>query len=441
MLTVLLYGYCEGERSSRQLEKLCQESVAYRIASANQCPDHSTFARFRAANIGRMKHLFLDVLRFCFDAGFGNVGKVALDGTKMKGNASLSSNRTFAGLEKEIEKMFAEAEAIDAEEDKKYGKDKRGDEIPEEFADPRTRKARIKECLERLNQEKDKQKAEQEEKIQNREDEEKRTGKKKRGRKPKSPKKKEDEAKSELKANITDPDSRVMKTRSGYVQGYNCQAVTTTEEQLILAAEITQEANDVKQLSPMLEQVQLNLGDVGNFEPVETALADAGYLSEGNLKDFDPNGPELYVATKKEHKQRSGTEAPFPSEVLSNDEMSLVEKMDLKLSSPEGRKVYKERSYTIEPIFGQIKYCRGIDTFMQRGFEACQSEWYLICLTHNLRKIWNFLKCGGDNTRSRAQDMRKTGVAMCSIQKILRDLRWNVGQLSSLWENWHCLAS
>src|SRR3990172_855363 len=212
MVSLLLYAYSNGVRSSRTIEKLCERDISYRVISANTAPDHSTICRFRQENEEKVTGLFVEVLKLCAKAGLVKVGVVSLDGTKIKANASLSSNREYEHIKEEVKNMLSEAEAKDKD-------------------------------------------MKQEEKIKTRQAEEAETGKKKRGRKPKAPKA---EPEKETKANTTDPDSRIMKTRSGYVKGYNAQAAVT-EEQIIIAAELTQEANDVKQLHPMIEKAQESL--------------------------------------------------------------------------------------------------------------------------------------------------------------------------------------
>ena len=231
--------------------------------------------------------------------------------------------------------MFEAAKRKDAEEDKLYGKDRRGDETPEAWA---TKEGRLKWIL-------------------------------------------------EAKANVTDPQSRIMKTRSGYVQGYNAQAAVT-ENQIIVAAEVTQEYNDVGQLHPMVEKVAENLKAVGAPEAMETVLADAGYWSDANMAGADPVGPELLIATNKDWKQRKAMrEAPPPRGRIAAD-MTARERMERKLLTKRGRALYKLRGQTIEPTFGQIKDGRGCDGFMRRGVKATDSEWSLLCMSHNLLKLW-----------------------------------------------------
>ena len=384
MVGLLIYSYCTGERSSRRIEKHCQTDVVYKVITANQLPDHSTISRFRKDNESYLKSLFLEILRLCADAGLVKLGKVALDGTKIKADASLSANRTLKHLEREIDKMLSEAAAKDAEEDNTFGADKRGDEMPEELRNRDSRINRLKACKERLEQEKAQAQKDQQDKIDRRKAKEESTGKKPRGRQPKLP---EEAENKDAKANATDPDSRIMKTRKGFVQGLNGQAVVT-EEQIIVAEDVTQEENDKQQLHPMLEQTESNRKTVGIKEETGVALADAGYCSEENFTKTPAGNVELLVAVQKDYKQRKACQEQPPPESLIPEGLSATELMERKLLTERGRELYKLRSQTVEPVFGQIKDVRGFDRFMRRGIEACRSEWSLICATHNLLKLW-----------------------------------------------------
>ena len=384
MAALMIYSYCTGERSSRKIEKHCQTDVAYKVVTANQYPDHTTISRFRKDNQSHLKKLFLEILRLCAEAGLVKLGNVSLDGTKVEANASLSANRKLKHLKQEIDKMLSEAATKDAEEDKAFGPDKRGDEVPDDLRDRNSRINRLKACKERLEQEKAEAEKEQQDKIDKRKAHEERTGKKPRGRKPQSP---EEAGNKDAKANVTDPDSRIMKTRKGFVQGLNAQAVTTGE-QIIVAEDVTQEENDKQQLHPMLEQTEENRQAVGIEEETGVALADAGYCSEENFMKRPAGDVELLVAVQKDYKQRKAMAEQPPPEGLIPDDLSPTELMERKLLTERGRRLYKIRGKTVEPVFGQIKDIRGFDRFMRRGIEACRSEWSLICATHNLLKLW-----------------------------------------------------
>jgi len=382
MVSLLFYAYCMGERSSRRIERLCLRDVCFRVITGNLAPDHSTIARFRGNNESELESLFVEVLRLLGEAGLVKAGLVALDGTKMKGNASLSSNRGHEWLDREVKKMLSEAGAKDAEEDKLYGEGKRGDEAPEELRNRSSRLARLKECKERLDLEAVEDAVDRAHTLAVRAAEEVVAGRVKRGRKPNVAK-----PKREPKANVTDPDSRIMKTRNGYVQGYNAQAVAT-EDQVIVAAEVTQEANDVKQLSPMLESCVENLSGIGIEDGPGVLVGDAGYWSEENVKEVGDDGPELLLSTKNDWKMRKeNRDAPAPRGRIPEG-MSLRDRMSRKLRTKRGRELYKKRGWMIEAPFGQIKDVRGCGRFMRRGLFAVESEWKLICATHNLLKLY-----------------------------------------------------
>ena len=386
MVSLLVYAYCLGVRSSRQIEQACEVDVAFRVISANQRPDYSTICRFRSQNEEEIGKLFTQVLRLCAEAGLVKAGVVALDGTKIKANASLSANRTEEHIEVEVKKMLVEARKKDEEEDRLFGKDSRGDEMPEELKERRSRLARLKECQKRLAREKEEKMQCQVDRIERRKVEEEAMGHKKRGRKPKEVGQiMQEEAR--VKANVTDPDSRIMKTRSGYVQGYNAQAVVD-RGQVIIAADVIQEENDVHQLYPMTEKARQEIQAVGIEEEIKEELADAGYWSEDNIVNSSPSGPELLIATTKDWKQRKAMREQRAPRGRIPRQLSVRDRMERKLLTQRGRTLYKLRSQTVEPVFGQIKAVRDCGTFMRRGLEAAQSEWRLICATHNLLKLF-----------------------------------------------------
>lgn len=383
MLSLMLYSYCMGERSSRQIERLCQVDIAYRILSASNYPDHATIAHFRKEHASAMETLFVEVLKLCKTAGLLKVGLTALDGTKIQGNTNLASNKSHEHIAKEVKKMLEEANKIDAEEDELYGKDKNGSEWGEGFRTPEERLKRLQECKERMEKEAKAKAEEAKKKIEKREQQEQETGKKPRGKAPKAI----DEA-AELntkKANVTDPESRVMKNFHGFVQGYNGQAIST-EEQIIIAAELTNESNDQKQVEPMLESMEKMLTAIGEENKSETLLADAGYCSEHNLSLEEKKGIEFIFATKQDAKQRK--ELGQAQEMIIDEPKTLKEKMSRKLQTERGGNLYKRRGCIIEPVFGQIKTCLRFRKFSRRGLTACASEWKLVCSVHNLMKLF-----------------------------------------------------
>lgn len=382
MVALMLYAYCVGERSSRRIERLCERDIGFRVIAANEQPDHSTVSRFRRKRHEALSGLFTKILQLCAKAGLVKVGVVALDGTKEKANASLAANRTYESIREEVDRMLKEAEAVDAAEDELYGPDKRGDELPAELQDRRSRLVRLAEAKAALEAERAAEEAAYAERIARRVEEEQESGKKKRGRKPKAP-----EEENKAKANITDPESRIMKTRTGYVQGYNGQAAVT-EEQIIIAAEVTQEANDVQQLHPMLASAAAELKAAGVEEEIGAVAADAGYWSERNIAEADPDGPELYIATTKDWKQRKAQrELGSPRGRMPKD-ISQRDRMERKLLTKRGRAIYRKRGMTVEPVFGQEKSVRGCDHFLVRGTQLVRMEWRVICGTHNLLKLW-----------------------------------------------------
>ena len=378
LVKVLVYAYCKGITSSRKIAQALESEVAFRFLSANQQPDFRTVSDFRKDNLAKLQGLFVEVLRLCQAAGLAKMGRVALDGRKVAGNAALDQNRTKEALEAEAKRLLAEAERVDAEEDRKYGKDKRGDELPEELRDPRSRLQRIAAAYARLEEAERREKEEQEKKIEERAREEEETGKKKRGRKPKDP---QEVVNNDKKANITDPESRVLKTRRGWTQGYNAQAVADCDSQVIVAEDVTQEENDVKQLGPMLDRCEEQAG-----RRPEEVLADAGYWSHDNAR-LEDERTELFVATTKDWKQRKAQrERGAPRGRITKD-ATLKERMERKLLTRRGKEAYKQRGATIEPVFGQMAM-RNLVRFWLRGIAKVKGEWSLWCTSHNILKLW-----------------------------------------------------
>ena len=385
MVAVLLYAYCLGLRSSRRIARALEEDVGFRVVAANQQPDFRTLCRFRAEHEKALEKLFVQVLRLCRAAGLVKLGVVALDGSKVAANAALAANRSYEAIEKEVQRILAEAKAVDAEEDVLFGPERRGDELPEGLGRRADRLKRLQEARERLEREAVSAARAVQEHLGQRQAEEEATGKKKRGRKPKVVESTPSEG---AKANTTDPDSRIMKTRQGYVQGYNVQAVVS-EDQIIVAIGVTQEANDVQQLEPMLQTMGHTLEAAGIEERPRVGLGDAGYWSEANINACSvPEMPELLVATTKDWKQRKLLrERGCPRGRIPKG-LSPRERMERKLLTKRGRALYKKRGVLVEPVLGQVKEGQGFRRFMRRGLEAAQSEWCLVGMTHNLLKLW-----------------------------------------------------
>lgn len=382
MVCVLIYAYANGHRSSRKIERLCERDAGFRMIVGDEVPDHSVIARFRKRHRSAFEALFAEVLKLCHRAGLVRLGVVALDGTKVKANASLAANRTARSLEAEVAVMVSAAEETDAAEDAMFG-DERGDDLPADLRNASARPARLQACLDQLHGEANAEAARRQEKIDARAAEEEATGKRKRGRKPKPAEAVVDE---DAKANVTDPDSRIMKSRKGYLQGYNAQAVVTAE-QIILAPGVTNEANDVRQLGPMIDKaLAMAEAVMGEDARIGTALMDAGYWSEGNAA-LETADCEYLIATTKDWKQRKAMRAAPPPRGRIPGNLSARERMDRKLLTKRGRTLYRLRGQTVEPVFGQMKEIQGADSFMMRGEEEARGEWNLHCAGHNLRKL------------------------------------------------------
>jgi transposase len=410
MLAVLVYAYSVGERSSRRIERRCVEDVAFRVLGANHRPDHATIARFRVTHAAALAGLFGQVLMLCDRAGLIKAGLLAVDGTKIGANAARTANRTAEQLAAEI---LAEAAAVDAEEDARFG-DASGNEVPADMCGP-DRKAKLRRLKAELDAE-----AEQgsfEKHSNERAATEQATGRKLRGRPP-SAESWERRHHGRRHVNVTDPESRLQKVPGGFMQGYNAQAVATTE-QFIVAAEVTNEVNDAPQFQPMLASAKVNLRRLrGRRHRVRVVVADAGYFSDSNA---NTRGVEALIAPGSQHRLRriseqqaqrasvldrvernelSSAEAANELGISANQIGKLLARrragqpatptaaMTAKLDSPRGRRLYKKRSATIEPVFAQIKHNRGMRTFTRRGLAAANSEWKLIAATHNLLKLW-----------------------------------------------------
>lgn len=397
MVTLMLYAYATGERSSRRIERCCHEDVGYRVICANQTPDHATIARFRARHQDALADLFGQILQLCQKAGMVSVGLVALDSTKIAANASGHVNRTYEQLAKEI---LAEAEDIDAKEDELYG-DKRGDELPPELSDRRRRRERLREAKRELEREREhkapprdrkprlceaKQRLEAEHVAELRATREHEAWREKRkaelaakGQKMpgRPPTPTELPATPQGRINTTDLDSTPVKTHRGFIQGYNAQALAT-EDQIILCAEIPSTTPDGDQLEPMVDAARIELKRAGVIRSPDVVLADAGYwnnkqidnLAEQKIKALVP--PDGHARTKPPPKGKRG---------------GAYAKMRRKLKTKRGAALYRRRKQIIEPIFGQTKVTRRADRFHRRGLEPCRAEWKLIAATHNLMKL------------------------------------------------------
>lgn len=385
MIPLLVYAYIDGVRSSRKIEKLCERDIAYRVIACNQQPDHSTICRFRKENKEAFTELFHEVLTICTEAGLGEIGTVSLDGVKVKADASLQANRTYQNLKEEAEKIIEEAEQLDDKEDEEYGKQNRGDELPDDLTNPDDRLERLKECKQRIENEAEQQAEKKREQIRERKKEEEETGKKKRGRKPDPPDPTPDE---DTRANPTDPESRIMKDRRGYLQAYNMQAVVS-EDQLIIAARATNDENDRNQLKPMVEQTEESMRKADVDGEVEVLVSDNGYWDEDDIKEVEQERDfDCLVATKKGSKMREEFEEEGYPRGRIPDDISFQELMTRRLLSKDGRAEYRKRGQTVEPVFGQIKERQRCDRLRLRGKQKADLEWKMMAMSHNLLKLW-----------------------------------------------------
>jgi transposase len=393
MVRLLLYGYARGVYSSRKIQTRTFEDVAFRYLSGDQHPDHATIAEFRKRHLEALSGLFTQALLLCSEAGLVKLGHVSIDGTKIKANASKHKamsykhmNETEARLKQEIDALLAAAEKTDAEEDAQYGKDRHGDELPAELQRRESRLRKIGEAKAALEQEaKEKasqQRAEAEQKLAEREEEERGTGKKKGGRKPQLSDPEQAKPNDTAQRNFVDAESRIMPdgaNKGSFVQGYNAQIAVDSVSQVIVAAEVTQETNDKKQLLPMIALIAANLK-----QKPEKVSTDTGYFSEANVTDESVKDVDLYVATGRDKHGvavEASSDTPPPG-------ASPKEAMREKLRTEAGRTVYKMRKAIVEPVFGQIKEQRGFRRFSLRGKENVNCEWKLVCAVSNLLKLF-----------------------------------------------------
>ena len=449
MVRLLLYGYCTGVRSSRKIEEKTHDDIAFRYLAANQHPDHDTIATFRRRHLQAFAELFNQALRMCDKVGLIKLGHVAIDGTKLKANASKHKamsyermNEKEKQLREQVEQLLAEAAKADADEDAKYGPGKRIDELPKELARRESRLKNIAGAKAELEQEAKEQaeaeKAAVEAKLEERRKKEQEQGRKMGGGAPQVPDPEQAKPKPKAQRNFTDKDSRIMKdgATKEFIQGYNAQAAVDSAAQIIVAAEITQQANDKQQLVPMVQAVEKNLG-----KKPEHVTADSGYFSEKAVTDEAVEGVDLLVAVSREkhgsgteqggeaaeknHGQKPGDETAdagsYSAEAVNDAAVngadprvavrggkpgsgteqggkaaeqkpakvpSAAETMRKKLNSADGKAIYKMRKAVVEPVFGQIKERRGLRSFLLRGLEKVSAEWKIICLTHNILKMF-----------------------------------------------------
>jgi transposase len=380
LLAVLLYAYCTGVRSSRQIERRCHEDIAFRVLAGNSTPDHVTIARFRVRHEQALAGLLVASLKLCAAAGMVRLGLVALDGTKIEANAAAAANRTHAHLEAQVAELLQQAAEADRAEDRQHGAG-RGDELPRALAGRAERLARLQHAKAQLEAEA----AARQQRYQQRVTE-LATAAQARGQRPRAhirPRRRDEAPNPTATVNTTDPDSRFVHGNGRTLQGYNAQAAATLG-QVVVAAELTQQANDLQQLAPMLGAIATTLAAAGIGDPVQRLAADSGYWSITNVSVL-PGAPELLIPPARHGRHGKPRKDGKPSESKSD---GLRAAMTAKLASEHGKVSYAQRSHTIEPVFGQIKTVQGGRRFMRRGLRACQAEWKLLCGTHNLLKLW-----------------------------------------------------
>jgi transposase len=387
MVTLLLYSYCVGVYSSRRIQKRCERDAAYRVIVGDDVPNFRTISDFRKLHLPELQGLFVEVLKLCARAGLVKVGLVSLDGAKVKANASRHKAMSYEymqkeeeRLRKEIAELLAKVRSVDEAEDALHGLDKRGDELPEELTRRETRLARIQEAKKALETQA-LEAARAEEARRDTKDEQRRQA----GETPRKRKPVDTAPKPKSQYNFTDPESKIMKvSNKGFDQCGNAQAVAN-EEQIIIAADVTPQANDKRQVAPMVEQSQENLQAAGVDEKIGAFDADTGYFSEENVSYLEGEEIDPYIATERlKHHEK----IPLTPKGRIPKDSTAKQRMARKLRTKKGRETYAKRKGMIEPIFGQIKHARGFRQFLLRGMEKMRGEWRLLCLTHNLLKLF-----------------------------------------------------
>ncbi len=382
MVKVLLYAYCTGTGSSRRIARKLEEDIGYRVLAAGNQPDFRTISDFRKRHLKGLQGLFLQVLRLCQRAGLVKLGHVALDGTKIKANASKHKAMSYGRMKKaeeklreEIAELLAKAEAVDAAEDSRYGKERRGDELPEELRRRETRLQKIREAKAALEAEAGDRRRKAEEAARQRAP--------RAGRKPKIP---EGIPEEKAQRNFTDPESRIMKDgQKVFVQAYNAQAVVDEKAQVIVSATLSNQAADGPHLKEITQAIEDNTG-----QRPKKMTADAGYFSEDNVNGLKEQGIEPYISP---HRQKHSDKPPPVTRGRIPKGLGTRERMQRKLRTKAGRVIYAKRKQVVEPVFGQIKQARRFRQFSLRGLEKVRGEWSLVCTAHNLLKLF---RAGGE---------------------------------------------
>lgn len=382
LVRVLLYAYAVGVPASRQIARRLHADIAFRVLAANTTPDFRTISDFRKPHLAALRGLFVQVLRLCQQAGLVTLGSIALDGTKLKANASkhkaMSDERMVqeeVRLQAEVDVLLQQATEADARDDARYGMDRTGDELPVELAFREGRLRTIREAKATLEQEAREAAAAKQTAIEAREMEGARPGPK-----PQPPCA---VPAPTAQRNFTAPESRIMPAsgdKGSFVQAYHCQAVVDATAQIIVAADVTQAPNDKPQAQPLLQQTIANTGQVP-----KTASLDAGYFSEDNVHALTALGCMPLIPPDR---QQHGRTHPAVPRGRIPTRLSVADRMRRTLRTKRGRRLYAKRKVTVEPVFGQIKQGRGFRQFLLRGHHQVRGEWALICTTHNVLKLW-----------------------------------------------------
>ena len=383
MVALLLYGYCVGVASSRKIERKTHEDVGFRVIAGGGHPDHSRISDFRRVHLEALAGLFVEILRLCQKAGLVKLGSVALDGTKVKANASKHKAMSYERMKKDeqrlrekVSELLAKAEQVDEEEDAVYGKGS-GDELPEDLRHAKDRRERIRQLMKELEEETKRQQEEEKAAKDKDEPPPPPTG----DSLPwhKIPTTADGEPTPKAQRNFTDPESRIMKSGDGFVQAYNCQAMVDDAYQIIVAEAVTNQPPDVEHLVPMIARTVENCGE----KPTKL-VADAGYFSEANVCEAMKWGIDPYIATGRRHHDDDKIFAPRGR---APSDLSIKDAMARKLATKSGAAIYSRRKVIVEPVFGQVKEARGFRRFLLRGLKKVRGEWSLITLTHNLLKL------------------------------------------------------
>ena len=391
MTVLLLYAYCQTLTSSRQIERRCREDVGFMYLTGDAHPDHDTICAFRRQHLDAFRALFLETLRIAQEAGVMKLGRLALDGSKIRANASKHKAMSYArmperqaALQAEVQRLLEEAEALDRAEDAQYGRGRRGDELPAALCDPATRRQQLREAKARLEAARKRELAAQKQahlaqidRAQQALEAEAREQARAEG------KANPEAARPAPKAqrNFTDPESRIMKTADGFQQCYNAQVAVTVGTQFIVAADVVTAANDKQQLQPMVEQVLANVG------LPDGVIADSGYFSEANVQSVEQREGRAIEAHIAVERNRHGAPPPGPPRGRIPKDLSVADRMRRRLRTKRGRAIYALRKTTVEPAIGQIKG-RGFRRFSLRGVVGAQGEFQLVCAVHNLIKLW-----------------------------------------------------